>query len=88
MSYVKVPLRIFNLLPQMSESEIKVMLAIVKLSQGKSGAKASIAELKEVTGLCNQSVFNGYCRLEHRGLIRRESDTLTATPRWFVEGEG
>lgn len=59
-------------LPLMGEAELKVVMAIVRLTYGyqRSRVKASLSELRKATGLSKQGVLDGAHAAEKRGLIR------------------
>lgn len=64
-----------SLMSQMSESELKVVLAICRLTFGyhRRKVRAALPILMEMTGLSKQGVINGTKAAEERGLIQRVS---------------
>jgi len=63
-------------LPQMKESELKVVLAIARATFGwhKESVKLSLSQLMEKTGMTRQGVVNGAQAGIERGVIVREPD--------------
>lgn len=64
-----------SLMAEMRESELKVVLAICRLTFGyhRKQVRAALPILQAMTGLSKQGVLNGAKAAEERGLIRRVS---------------
>lgn len=62
-------------LPLMGEAELRVVMAIVRLTYGYhvTRAKASLSKLQKMTGMSKQGVLNGAHDAEARGLIRHSA---------------
>lgn len=72
-NYTQIPNELFTLIPQMSEAELKVALAICRQTFGwhRKEDELSLTDLKDLTGLSRQSVIKGIEEGMARGLIKR-----------------
>lgn len=73
-NYTQTPNEIYDLIPQMSEAEMRITFAICRKTFGwhKRADKLSISQLQELTGLSRQGVINGTKAGIERGTICKE----------------
>lgn len=72
-NYTQTPNNLFDeLMQDMTEAELKVVLAIVRKTMGyhKKSDEISLSLLEEMTGLSRQSCHDGACRAIERGIIK------------------
>ena len=74
-NYTQTPNDLFILMASMKEAELRVVLAICRLTFGfhRTKARASLTRLQKMTGLSRQGVINGAKAAEERGLITKIS---------------
>jgi phage replication O-like protein O len=71
-NYTQTPNDLFDHhMPDMSDAELRVVLAIVRLTFGyhKKRARASITKLQDITGLSRPAVIRGANKAVERGLL-------------------
>lgn len=70
-NHTQTPNGLFELLPDMDETELRVTLVIIRETFGwhRPSAALSLSELKARTGLSRQGVFNGVAKGKARGTI-------------------
>jgi phage replication O-like protein O len=75
-NYTQIPNDFFALLPEMGEAELRVVLAICRLTFGyhKEQVRASLTKVMQMTGLSRQGVLDGAALAEQRGLLTRQQD--------------
>lgn len=79
-NYTQIPNDFFDMIPDMSESELKATLALMRRTFGfhRLSATASIPELMQATGMSDEGVRNGTKAAEQRGtFLRLNPDTKT-----------
>lgn len=71
-NYTQVPNAIFSLMPELKESELKVLLAIVRKTIGwkKHKDRISLTQLQEITGLGRASVSEAIKSENLKGVIK------------------
>lgn len=74
-NYTQLPNDVFLLMPKMKEAELRIVLALCRLTFGfhKFRTRASLTKLQKMTGLSRQGVLNGAEQAESRGLITKIS---------------
>lgn len=72
-NHTQVPNLVFELIPDMSEKEVKVILIICRETFGwhRNEKKLSLSDLEEKTGLSRQGVISGVKAGMARGLVKR-----------------
>lgn len=72
-TYTQTPNVLFDLMGDMTESELKVCMAIIRQTFGwhKRGDKLSLSQLMKITGLSKNSVLAGINDAMDRGIITR-----------------
>jgi phage replication O-like protein O len=75
-NYTQVPNVVFEHMGDMTEAELKVVLAITRETIGyhRERRKMSLTRLQEMTGLNRQSVIVGVQRAIHDGFVKRFED--------------
>lgn len=76
-NHTQIPNDLFDaMLPQMGYAELKVTLAILRLTLGwhKERVAATLARLMDMTGLSKQAVIDGAKQAEERGTLSKEYD--------------
>jgi len=70
-NYTQIPNDLFDLIHDMTEAELKCVLAICRITYGyqRGKARASYTTLQKDTGLSRQAVFNGMSRAVERGIV-------------------
>jgi len=73
-NYTQTPNTLFDLMPTMSNQELRVTLAIIRKTKGwhKQEDELSLTQLQEVTGLSRQGVINGVKQALKRGTVYRK----------------
>ena len=84
--YTKLPNFIIDALPEMSESEIKIVLVIARLTFGwqRESAEISTTEFMRQSGLSKQSALNGINAALDRQTIEREKSGKTYIYRFVI----
>ena len=74
-NYTQTPNAIYALMPEMSEAELRVTLAICRQTFGwhRGKARISLADLERATGMSKQGVLQGIEAGAGRGIIAREA---------------
>lgn len=72
-NYTQIPNIVFDLMPEMEESELRVVLAICRMTFGwhKDRDTLSLTQLEKLTGLSRPSVKTGIDAAMGRGLVDR-----------------
>lgn len=87
--HTQVPNSLFELMPLMKESELKVVLHAVRQTRGYHRATDTISfsQFMQATGLARQSVFEGIEAAKARGLLKEVSRGLrgVVTYRFIAE---
>jgi phage replication O-like protein O len=75
-NYTQIPNAILDLMADMSDAELRVVLAIARQTFGwhKKRDKISLSQLRALTGMSKQGVINGLDAGIRRGLIERRPD--------------
>lgn len=75
-NYTQIPNAVLDAMPQMKESELRVTLAVCRMTFGwhKEKDKLSISQIEELSGLSRQGTINGVQAGMERGVIVREPD--------------
>jgi phage replication O-like protein O len=75
-NYTQIPNAILDLMADMSDAELRVVLAIARQTFGwhKKRDKISLSQLRVLTGMSKQGVINGLDAGIRRGLIERRPD--------------
>lgn len=83
-NYTQVPNDLFDMAKDMSESELRTTLALIRQTFGfhRLGVKMSIPELSEATGLSDQGVRNGTTAAESRGTFKRSNPGNQGKAEW------
>lgn len=88
-NYTQVPNDFFDMAKDMTESELRVTLSLIRQTFGfhRKGTKMSIPELSEDTGLSDQGVRNGATGAEARKTFRRINPGNQGKAEWelYVE---
>jgi len=76
---------IIGMLANMSEAELKVCLALCRLTYGfhRERTRAALSLLQKMTGMSRQGVLNGIERLTDRGLFSKEEGAPRTTTKWI-----
>ncbi len=84
-NYTQVPNDIFLLMEDMGKAELKVMLALCRLTFGfhRYRCRASLTTLQTMTGLSRPSILKGAKEAEKRGLIDKISGR--GVTEWVVK---
>lgn len=71
-NYTQVPNAVISLMPELKESELKVLLAIVRKTFGwqKNRDRISLSQLQEITGLGRASVSEAIHSDKFRGIVK------------------
>lgn len=71
-NYTKSPNEIYAAMPDMSEAELRVTMALVRLTYGyhREDCKATFDTLQEMTGMSRQGVADGAKAVKERGFFR------------------
>ena len=83
-NFTQVPNDLFKYMDAMSNQELRVLLALIRLTFGyhRTKVRASITKLQEMTGLSRQGVINGANMAEDRGLVTKI--TGNGVNQWVV----
>lgn len=83
-NFTQAPNDLWDMLPTMHETELKVTLAAIRHTFGyhRKRVKLSITAMEKLTGLSRQGVLNGAEAAEERGTLTRTSDGGTTV--WVV----
>jgi phage replication O-like protein O len=73
-NYTQTPNEIFDLMPDMDQSELRVVLVVCRQTFGwhKQRDRISLSQLIKATGLSRQGVLNGIEKAISRGLLKRK----------------
>lgn len=73
-NYTQVPNALFEIMPDMDKSELKVVLAVCRMTVGwhKTKDRLTITRLMTLTGLSRQSVYDGIEKAKGRGILIQE----------------
>lgn len=83
-NYTQVPNDLFAIMSQMEDTELRVTLAITRLTIGyhRDQAKFSIAKLATMTGLSREGALTGAKAAELRGTLRRTNPDEITSAEW------
>lgn len=87
--YTKIPNAVFDVLPELSGTQTKVLLAIYRATAGwqRETASLSLSTLAKMTGASVRQISDALCQLESRKLIERVYSTTGFVYRTFCNAE-
>jgi DnaD/phage-associated family protein len=83
-NYTQAPNDLFEMMPDMSDCELRVTLIMVRQTFGyhRDGFKMGIKKMAKATGLSEQGVRNGAEQAEKRGTFNRSNPTALGEAEW------
>src|SRR3990167_4891840 len=83
-NHTQTPNDFFDMLPDMSEAELRVTLVMIRHTHGwhKNGFTMGIHDLAVAAGLSDQGARDGALAAEERGTFRRTNPTAKKTAEW------
>ncbi len=83
-NYTQTPNRLFEMLGDMSDAELRVTLVMIRQTFGyhRNGFKMGVSKLAEAAGLSRQAALDGARKAEERGTFRRVNPDAQGEAEW------
>ncbi|MDL1911840.1 DnaD domain protein [Chloroflexi bacterium CFX6] len=88
-NFTQVPNELFEMMPTMSDNELRVVLALLRQTSGygRDKAEMSIPRIRAMTGLSRNSVTKGAGEAEKRGVVKRLNPDEKRSAKWQIKWE-
>lgn len=86
-NFTQVPNELFEMMHSMSDSELRVVLALLRQTSGygREQANFGIAKIGKMTGLAHNSVTKGAREAQNRGVVRRLNPGEKRSAQWLIK---
>lgn len=86
-NFTQVPNELFEMMPTMSDNELRVVLALLRQTSGYGRDKAEfgISKIRAMTGLSHNSVTKGAGEAEERGVVKRLNPREKRSAKWQIK---